>query len=115
MMQSVSQRVALFGIAVLLAVAIAGCETTSSSSKAPQNWDGLQLVPSKGVDAVYLLPGVQMKVYNSVLLDPVQVAFDKNWDPNDSTRDLSRRLSTEDIEKSEPRWRPSFARCLRKS
>jgi hypothetical protein len=33
------------------------------------------------------------------MIDPVQVAFDKNWDPNDSQRDISRHLSTKDIEK----------------
>jgi hypothetical protein len=114
MMQSVGQRLSLFGIAVLLAASIAGCATTSSSSKAPQNWDGLQLVPSKGVDAVYLLPGVQIKTYNSVLLDPVQVAFDKNWDPNDSTRDISRRLSTDDIEKIRTEMATEFRKVFAK-
>jgi len=113
-MRSAGQRVSMFGGVLALAAIIAGCATPTSSKQAPQNWDGLQLVPSKGVDAVYLLPGVQIKTYNSVLLDPVQVAFDKNWDPNDSTRDLSRRLSTEDIEKIRTEMATEFRKVFAK-
>jgi len=107
-------RVSMFGGVLVLAAMIAGCATTTSSKQAPQNWDGLQLVPSKGVDAVYLLPGVQIKTYNSVLLDPVQVAFDKNWDPNDSTRDISRHLSTKDIEEIRTEMATEFRKVFSK-
>lgn len=83
------------GFGALCTLLLIGCQTTPP----PQNWDGLQLTPVKGVDAVYLLPGVDFKPYNSVLLDPAVIAFDKNWDPNRDQIELSRRLSTEDIEK----------------
>jgi hypothetical protein len=85
--------VALLGFGAL----ITGCETTSS--QAQKNWDGLELKQVKGIDAVYLLPGAQFKPYTSVMIDPVQVAFDKNWDPNQYERDISRHLSTKEIEK----------------
>jgi hypothetical protein len=103
----------MFGIAVLLVVSIAGC-ATPTSKQPQQNWDGLQLVPSKGLDAVYLLPGAQIKTYHSVVLDPVQVAFDKNWDPNDSTRDISRHLSTQDIEKIRSEMASEFRKVFAK-
>jgi hypothetical protein len=103
----------MFGGLLALAAMTAGCATTTSN-KPQQNWDGLQLVPSKGVDAVYLLPGVQIKTYNSVLLDPVQVAFDKNWDPNDSTRDISRHLSTKDIEEIRTEMATEFRKVFAK-
>lgn len=85
----------VLGVGALCALLLVGCQTAPP----PQNWDGLQYKQVKGIDAVYLLPGVDFKPYKSVLLDPIEVAFDKNWDPNDSRYELSRRLSTEDIEK----------------
>jgi len=87
--------IAMLGAGALCTLLLAACETTAPA----KNWDGLELKPVKGVDAVYLLPGVTFKAYNSVLLDPVVVAFDKDWDPNQDRVELSRRLSTEDIEK----------------
>lgn len=84
------------GVGALCTLLLAGCATTTPPA---QNWDGLQLTPVKGVDAVYLLPGVDFKPYKNVLLDPAVIAFDKDWDPNRDRVELSRRLSTEDIEK----------------
>ena len=66
----------------------------------PKTWEGLELRPTKGLDLVYVRPGVQFKDYASVAIDsPVDVAFDKNWDPDKSVRGTSRRMSTADIEK----------------
>jgi len=36
--------------------------------------------------------------HERILLDPVEVAFHKNWDPNSSQRNPSRRLSKDDME-----------------
>jgi hypothetical protein len=86
-----------FCAVLLFALMSAGCQTTSST--APQDWDGLKKVTVKGIDAVYLLPNAHIQPYTSVMIDPLQVAFDKDWDPNRDTRDISRHLSTQDIEK----------------
>jgi Protein of unknown function (DUF3313) len=51
------------------------------------------------MDNVYVRPNVQFKAYKSVKLDPVDVKFDKNWDPNSGTRGVSGRITNEDIEK----------------
>jgi hypothetical protein len=65
----------------------------------PKEWDGLVRVEKKNLDHVYILPDATLTGYKRIRLDPTQVSFDKNWKPNDREKSLSRRLSTEDIEK----------------
>jgi len=64
----------------------------------PAEWDGLKLTPSKRMEFVYVRPGATLKGYKRIRLDPVEVAFDKDWKPNRETRDLTRKLSTADME-----------------
>ena len=74
-----------------------GCATPK---QLPPDMDGLVLQPaSPGLDVVYLRPGTNFKAYGNIVLPPVQVVFDKDWDPNGSQRDVSRRLSEQDIQK----------------
>lgn len=68
------------------------------AAKMPETWDGLVKRKTRGIDAVYVRPDVDFKVYRNVVLDPVQVAFDKNWKPN-RTGSASARLSTSEIER----------------
>ncbi len=58
------------------------------------NWDGLVQVKPKRLDAVFLLPGADFRVYNKVMMDPVEVAFEKNWlkDYNRDATTMSQRL-----------------------
>ncbi len=73
---------------------------TPLASAAEPTWDGLELRPAEGVDAVYVRPGVAFKAYDSVVLDvPIEVAFDKNWDPNHGVRGVSRQLNANDIQR----------------
>lgn len=65
----------------------------------PPTWDGLEYRKTKGLDAVYVRPNVEFKAYKNVIIDPVAVAFDRNWDPNRDVRGTTGRLSTEDMEK----------------
>ena len=83
-------------ITVTALLALAGCAT---QQQPPQNWDGLELRPVKGLDAVYLRPGVEFEAYKSVMIDPVVVAFDKDWDPNSAEKDLSRQLGARDVQR----------------
>lgn len=48
----------------------------------PDSWDGMPRVKRPGLDAVYLREGASLAKYKKVMLDPVEVSFDKNWDPN---------------------------------
>jgi hypothetical protein len=41
--------------------------------------EGLVAVKIKGLDHVYLKPGANLKEYNRVLLDPIEVSFSKSW------------------------------------
>lgn len=51
----------------------------AQAKKQPETWDGLNLKKVKGLDAVYVRPGVEFTPYKSVMLDRVQVEFAKNW------------------------------------
>jgi hypothetical protein len=82
-----------------LATALAAC-ATSTSKQAPTEWDGLQLVKRAGLDLVYVKPGATLKNYKRVMMDPVQVSFDKNWDPEgDSISKIRGRVDPEKIKK----------------
>ena len=73
--------------------------TTVWAEKPPQTWDGLELTKKKGLDLVYIRPNVEFKAYKDVMIDKLEVAFDKNWDPNRSVKGTAGRLSTEDMQR----------------
>jgi len=67
---------------------------TPAVSAAPASWDGLVHVPSRRFDAVYLLPGADFRNYTKVMLDPTEVAFEKDWLRDYNTQaPFSQRLS----------------------
>ncbi len=76
----------------------AGCAAPPESSFKPQ-WDGLVLRPGTRLDAVYVQPGVQVQAYDKVLLDPVDVSFASNWDPNRGSVGASDRLDAQDVQR----------------
>lgn len=89
-------RLGLFTLLASALVASVGCANRSSDHAEAMSHDGLQKVSVKGLDLAYALPGATLAGYQRVLLDPVEVAFRKDWDP---TRTGSRiRLSTEERE-----------------
>lgn len=56
--------------------------------------DGLKLAPSKNVALVYIREGATFAGYGKVMIDPVQVAFDKSWsrDRRDIREDERERI-----------------------
>jgi hypothetical protein len=50
-------------------------------AQAPETWEGLKRVERPGLDTVYVRDGVNLSKYKRVMLDPVEVSFDKNWNP----------------------------------
>lgn len=88
-----AHRARVLRAATLAAVLVTGC-----TAPAPQQWDGLELRPSRSFDRVYVRPGVRFDEYRRVRLDPAVVEFDKAWDPNAHERDLSRHVRPEDVE-----------------
>jgi hypothetical protein len=66
------------------------------AKKPPDTWDGLNLVKLKGLDAAYALPGADFSIYTKIIVDPIDVAFAKNWDKEET---FSRnKLSAEQLE-----------------
>ena len=58
---------------------------------------GLQRISVKGLELAYARPGASLAAYKRVKLDPVEVQFDKSWEP---TRTGSRiKLGPEEREK----------------
>jgi len=43
--------------------------------------DGLQKITVKGIEMAYARPGATLAGYGKIKLDPVEVAFSKNWNP----------------------------------
>lgn len=86
---------ALLGLCLALALA----QVQAASNKhveASMSHDGLSKISIKGIDLAYARPGATLAGYKSVKLDPVEVAFDRNWDPRATGSSI--RLSAADRE-----------------
>lgn len=77
------------------------------------SWEGLQKVKSKRMDKAYLLPGADFRVYDKVMLDPIEVAFAKNWE-RDINRDrrAGQRLKPEHVEEIRSEMATGLAEIL---
>jgi hypothetical protein len=77
----VTRKALGLGLGVMLCL---GSVALAQAAKPPQvTEDGLELTKVKGVDLMYRRPGATLTGYNKVMVDPVQVAFSKSWDPRD--------------------------------
>ncbi|HEY2809556.1 MAG TPA: DUF3313 family protein [Steroidobacteraceae bacterium] len=83
---------------VLAAIGVTTLAACATQQQSTASWDGLERRDVKGIDQVYVRPNFKFPHYKKVIIDPVQVAFSKNWDQN-STIDPSRRLDAADIQK----------------
>jgi len=104
-------RAMLVAAAVMLAGFFAPGSLRLMAADAPKEWDGLQLRPSKRVDRLYLRPEASLAGYKRVRLERLQVAFDKNWKPNDSRRG-SQRLTKDDFDKIKSGLADEFAKVF---
>jgi hypothetical protein len=86
--------------ACLLALTLALTGSLAASKKdvdEAMSSGGLQKTSVKGLELAYVRPGASLAAYKRVKLDPVEVQFDRSWDP---TRTGSRiKLSSEEREK----------------
>jgi hypothetical protein len=87
------------GVAVLLAAPIfltSAFATPKGDSENVMSYDGLKKISVRGVDLAYARPGATLAGYTRVMLDPIDVAFHKDWNP---TRAQSRiKLSADERE-----------------
>ena len=76
-------------------------EPTTGATESTGSWDGLVEVKPKKMDAVFLMPGADFRTYSKVIIDPTQVAFNKDWmkQMNQSSRGASRKIEQEDADK----------------
>jgi len=72
-----------------------------AAEQAPESWDGLVEVKSKKMDAAYLMPGADFRAYTKVMIDPSQVAFQKDWMKtiNQQHRSVSGKVTDADAAK----------------
>jgi hypothetical protein len=82
-------------LVALLATVVAGCASTRPT--APAEWDGLVLQPGTRLNSVWVKPDAELPAYRSVMLDPVEVRFARNWDPNRGGRSQLSRLNADDL------------------
>lgn len=113
-------RYRIFSKYSLAAALFALVPSHGASAKAPANWDGLAKVPAKNVDYLYLRPGADFRQYNSIILEPTQVAFKKNWqrDMNRSRSGLSRVSDSQlrkAIDESQEKVRKTFEKRFRET
>ena len=80
---------------VLCATTLAGCASTRNAP--PEEWDGLVLQPGTRLGAVFVKPDAEVVAYRSVMIDPVEVSFARNWDPNRGGRSQLGRLNADDM------------------
>jgi hypothetical protein len=66
------------------------------AAKPPEEWDGLKLVKLKGMDAAYARPGADFSIYSKIIIDPIQVAFAKEWDKKSTV--YKQKLSAEELD-----------------
>jgi hypothetical protein len=94
-------REILAGVTAVLAGAtlLSMVSGAAVAQQLPQEWDGLVRVKNSSLEHVYVRPNVEFKAYKRVRLDPVQVAMDKNWDPNSGKVGLRGGLSSADVQR----------------
>ncbi len=107
-----AQRLALASL--LMAALVILAPVALAADEPPSEWDGLARVKSKQLDHLYKLPGADFSGYKRVRLDPIEVEFDKNWKPNDSTRSPSQRLNSDDIQKIKQALADEFRKVFTK-
>lgn len=96
----------------LVAALLLICATASAEDGG--SWDGLVEVKPKRVDAAFLLPGADFRTYTKIMMDPVEVAFEKNW-ARDYNRDAvmgSQRLDQQDLERISQAARDEFTKVF---
>jgi hypothetical protein len=90
---NIQTRAVLSFVAVLSMAGLWAASAMAADSPPATTPDGLELVKNSKLDLVYRRPGVDLAPYTRIILDPVEVAFKKQW-----TQDF-RRVSKNDRER----------------
>ena len=82
-------------LACTLLLPIASAASKADLEKA-MSYDGLQKISVKGIDLAYARAGATLASYNRVMLEPIEVAFRKDWNPTRTGSNI--KLSAEERE-----------------
>ena len=106
-----------FAALALTSFAMASAARPALAAKPPTEWDGLVKIKAKKFELAYLRPGADFRVYTKVMLDPTEIAFEKNWkrDYNSSAVALSNQLSDKDLERMAEEGRKGAGEILQKA
>jgi hypothetical protein len=86
------------GLASIVLLAVSG---VAAGQVAPENWDGLVEVKPKRMDAVFLAPGADFRPYTKLMVDPTEVAFQKDWLKNQNRAGSRLTVRIDDQEAAE--------------
>jgi hypothetical protein len=106
-----------FATLALTSLAMAAAARPALAAKPPAEWDGLVKVKAKRFELVYLRPGADFRGYTKVILDPTEIAFEKNWkrDYNSSSASSSLEVTDRDIARMADEGRKGAAEILQKA
>lgn len=92
---------------------ILGLFAFGATAQDSDSWDGLVKVKPKRVDAAYLMPGADFRPYTKMMIDPVEVAFQKDWmKRHNQSATPSNRLTQEDAERIAAEARKVFTEAF---
>ena len=91
-----SSVISLGVVLLATAVLLVGC-ATATPPRQDFSHEGLELHSLRGLDEIWLRPGTDFGQYRTLLIEPVEVAFDPHWDPRRTGSRL--RLSQADRER----------------
>ena len=75
--------------ALLAAALVTACASTPPKQPPDLSWDGLELRTGTRLDRVYVRKDATFDRYKKVVLDPLEVSFDRNWNPKEATSGAS--------------------------
>jgi hypothetical protein len=85
-----------FFLLIAASAFLAGCASTRPPI--PDEWDGLVRQPNTRLRALFIKPDAELAGYRNIMLDPVEVSFARNWDPNRGGRSTVNRLDASDMQ-----------------
>lgn len=75
-----------------------GSPKTPRDARAAWQGEGLQPINARGIDVAYQRPDANLRAYHSLLIRPISVSFQKNWERNPATL-LGTRLRPRDADR----------------
>jgi hypothetical protein len=97
---------------ILLGAFGPGCHLQRGDAPPETTEDGLVIADVPGIDLAYLRPGSSLLPYRRIMLDPVQVEFGEDWDPEHTGSRM--KLSAEEREQVRASVADTFMKNFKK-